>query len=378
MGDPDRKADYYQKVDEFFRAAVRGDTVTVLDLLRLGIDPNTQTPGGSYALLMASRNGDIETMRVLLEHGEVPNPGGSRGYTALTHAIHRSLRPHPDRPGVTDAEPLRLLREAGARPNLIDAVLLNDVELVRAFLDAGGDVNEGEDSYNGPLLQEAAEIGHVEMVDFLLARGANIEATDDICQRPLMVAAARGQFDVVKLLLDRGAEIDAGYESNMSALSTAAMNGYRDVAELLIARALDGVFDALILGDANLAMVLLVEEIRARAWDDEDDKTVRPSDVNMINHWGTRVAMQAVRGGEREIVEFILDHGAVHLEKWRDQHSLLAEASKQGHDDLVRLLIDRGADLDAIGKDGLTALEWATREGREDIAVLLKNAREGR
>ena len=78
-------------------------------------------PGRSTALLLATRNGDTDTMRVLLEHGADPNPDGSIHYTALTHAIHRSQRRGTS--GEPDSRTMALLLAAGVRYNLIDAVL---------------------------------------------------------------------------------------------------------------------------------------------------------------------------------------------------------------------------------------------------------------
>jgi ankyrin repeat protein len=152
------------------------------------------------------RNGHIATVELLLKHGAHPNPDGCRGYTALTHAIHRSLRQSPCDTGEPASKLLQLLLAAGARYNLVDAVLVNDLELVRSFLDGEGDPNEGEGSYNGPLLMEAARYGHVEVVELLLDYGADTEAMDDLNQTALEVAAEYGQREVASRLIDGGAK----------------------------------------------------------------------------------------------------------------------------------------------------------------------------
>ena len=347
-------------IGELLQAADRGDTAVVLDLLASGVDVNAHSEGESTALLMAVRNGHIETIRVLLEHGAHPNPDDSRGYTALTHAILRSLprRWHPA--WVPDPEPLKLLKAAGARYNLIDAVLSNDLELVRSRLDEGGDPNEGEGSYSGPLLMEAAECGHVEMVDLLLDRGARIEATDDICRTSLHCAAQKGQTEVVIRLLDLGADLDA--VNSTSALGHAAIGGHHDLVSVLMSRgAKRGIVDALALNDQTILVSLLDEKLR------------EGSDIDWITDGRYRIALLAAGLGNAAIVRLLLDRGAAHLRKF-DDHSLLAEASKHGHVEVVRLLIDRGADLHAVGEDGLTPLDWAIREGRDETAALLRLA----
>jgi ankyrin repeat protein len=361
-------------IGELLLAADRGDTDLVIDLLASGLSPDARAMGGAPPLLMAVRNGHVETVRVLLEHGAHPNPDDCRSYTALTHAIHRSLREQ-------GSGPLELLLAAGARYNLIDAVLANDIELVRKFLDEGGDVNEGEWSYNGPLLMEAAQYGHVEMVDLLLDRGAGIEAEDDLNQTALMVAAEYNQLGVVRRLLDRGAEVNAGYRSKQTALSKAAIEGHRDLVVFLLARGARWSFlDALIQGDAALFRTLLDEEVLAQAQDNEpeDDHSFEEPDptakVDYVFGHLKRIAMEAVARGNLEIVRFLLDRGASHFLDWQDHHSLIAEASKHGHVEVARLLLARGADLHAIGWDGLTPLAWAIKEGRSEVVDLLKLA----
>jgi ankyrin repeat protein len=361
-------------IGELLLAADRGDTDLVIDLLTSGLSPDARAMGGAPPVLMAVRNGHVETVRVLLEHGAHPNPDDSRGYTALTHAIHRSLRE-------LGSGPLELLLAAGARYNLIDAVLAKNIELVRKFLDEGGDVNEGEWSYNGPLLMEAARYGHVEVVDLLLDRGAKIEATDDLNQTALMAAAEYGQSDVVRLLLDRGAEVNAGYRDGRTALSKASIEGHRELVAYLLGRGARWTFmDALAQGDAALFRTLLDEEILAQAQDNgpEDDNSFDEPDptakVDYVSGNLQRIAMEAVGRGNLEIIRFLLDRGASHFLDWRDHHSLLAEASKHGHVEVARLLLARGADLHEIGWDGLTPLAWAIKEGRSEVVDLLKLA----
>jgi ankyrin repeat protein len=374
--------DHIQSMGELLMAADRGDTPAVAKLLGSGICPDARAAGGAPPLLMAVRNGHIATVELLLEHGAHPNPDGSRGYTALTHAIHRSLRQSRcDTGEPASTRPLELLLAAGARYNLIDAVLANDRDLVRAFLDEGGDPNEGEGSYNGPLLMEAARYGHVEMVDLLLDRGASIEAEDDLNQTALMEAARNNQLGVVRRLLDRGAEINAGYGSRMTALSNAAKERHSDlVAYLLMRGARWTLMDAFAQGDVALFVALLDEEILADVEHDEpeeedrSDDPDRPARVDLVTGKLERIAMEAVGRGNLEIVRLLLDRGASHFLDWRDHHSLIAEASKHGHVEVARLLIDHGADLHAIGWDGLTPLAWAKKEGRSDIVDLLKHA----
>jgi len=353
------------KIDRWLDAAGAGDTAAVIDDLSCGMDVNA---GCEYtnttALMMAVRGGHVEMVRLLLARGADLSPENSLGYTAITYAVLRSRtwdgcwdNPQPD-PG-----PLEILLAAGGQYRLREAVLLNDVELARTRLDQGADADTGEGTYDGPLLKIAAELGYLEIVDLLLDRGANIEATDDLGQRPLLSAARYGRTDVVRRLLDRGADIDAVGWSDESALSNAAVEGHGDLVDLLLSKgARRRVTDALATNDMALFASLLDEELRSCA------------DVDRLSDGRFRLAELAAAWGNVEALSLLLDRGAAHLQDWTDNRSLLAQAAARGHVVAVRLLIDCGADLHATGKDGLTPLALALEAGQDEIAAMLRLA----
>jgi uncharacterized protein len=71
-----------------------------------------------------------------------------------------------------------------------------DMVAVKLFLDAGMDINEG----GGAALGLAAGRGKLEMVKFLLSRGAKPTANS------LQYTRTRGHKDIEKLLIDAGAK----------------------------------------------------------------------------------------------------------------------------------------------------------------------------
>lgn len=84
------------------------------------------------------------------------------------------------------------------------AVLNNDIETVRKFLDDGFDVNaQDENGITGLLI--AAYSGHIEMVRLLLACDG-IDLEGDYAETPLVKAAQEGLWDIVDLLIAKGAD----------------------------------------------------------------------------------------------------------------------------------------------------------------------------
>ena len=84
----------------------------------------------------------------------------------------------------------------------------NEVCLTSA-LDQGWDIEDKEDRYGKTALIIAAEIGRTSIVRLLLARGANVEATDQWLETALHYASMNGNYEIVKMLIAAGADPEA-------------------------------------------------------------------------------------------------------------------------------------------------------------------------
>ncbi|MFO0744800.1 MAG: ankyrin repeat domain-containing protein [Myxococcota bacterium] len=85
-------------------------------------------------------------------------------------------------------------------------VLPEDLDALRAALDAGVDPNAGDEN-DTPYLSRFAAFGLVEQVRLLLERGAEPCPPDGAT---LVVALMRGQLEVAELLVQHGASVDHG------------------------------------------------------------------------------------------------------------------------------------------------------------------------
>jgi ankyrin repeat protein len=83
-------------------------------------------------------------------------------------------------------------------------------------------------------LIKAAGRGDFPEVKRLLAKGADVNAKDDLGMTALILASGLGHREVVQLLLDKGADVNTMSKTNRTALGDASMNGRKEIREMLI------------------------------------------------------------------------------------------------------------------------------------------------
>jgi ankyrin repeat protein len=83
----------------------------------------------------------------------------------------------------------------------------------------------------------ASQLGQIEIVDYLLQNGAQVDRTDLESKTALhySVESRADNVDVVEMLVPRYTRIDGADECGNTALHYAAMNGHYESAKTLIA-----------------------------------------------------------------------------------------------------------------------------------------------
>ncbi|KAH8670349.1 ankyrin repeat-containing domain protein [Tricladium varicosporioides] len=84
-------------------------------------------------------------------------------------------------------------------------------------------------------LHHASARGHVEVVRFLLEKGAELELKDTAYgQTPLLWAVEKGHEATVQLLLEKSANTEIKNRGGCNSLQLAVFKGYRGVEQLLV------------------------------------------------------------------------------------------------------------------------------------------------
>ena len=220
----------HEGVTPLMHAATLGDARMVQLLLDAGADVNLSSGAGATALMRAA--GDQEKARLLLASGAEVNARSEMGRTPLLIAATFA----------GNVESVRLLLNAGATVTdqdqfgetcLTSAAKRGDAEMVEELIAAGADGTAG----GRPPLVWAAEEGNVATLRSLLAHGAGQKRPH--LNFALSSAAARGPNGAVRLLLDEGANPNiaspiAGYTPLMWAAYSENVSA--DTVELLLAK----------------------------------------------------------------------------------------------------------------------------------------------
>lgn len=386
----------------------KGDHTNMQNLLRKTPDAIfTTSPSGESPLHIASRKGDMKALSYLIRKGANKNGDNARDQTPLhlavlgrhTEAVRFLVAKGADTeagdlnekiplafatPGseiewiLTVGSGLKDRNEAGrdALGNFID---VGDIRIVSALLDQGVDPNGDEsiDGVRGRPLFDAISREHMDIVDLLLHRGADVEARSYRGGTALNYVAELHPFgdDCVKLivkLLDFGADINAANEWEFTALHEVVSHGYEDIAKVLIEKG--AALDMVTLNEENLLTTAACAGKHAR---DPRLGIVKmllkagcASHINGANAWGDTALHRACMWGNRETVATLIEHGAdVNVVASASGWTPLMVACRFGHPEqlkLIKILLEAGADLTCIGNDGNSAADLAKLSGMNE------------
>ena len=134
---------------------------------------------------------------------------------------------------------LLLLTVHGIAADIHDAALKGDLERVKALLDKEPHLVNAPGGNGKFPLHWAAQGGHVEIVEFLIERGAVVNSKNVADETPLHYAAALGHSEVVRFLIEKGASLTPKTIFGETPLHYSADFGQYESVQLLIEKGTD-------------------------------------------------------------------------------------------------------------------------------------------
>ena len=342
---------YYRGGGNPLHSAVRDGYVNrVKQLLDAGFEADEQS------LSIASSQGNVRTVRLLLEAGAPPT--GSM-YVALDGGHAEVVSLLLEAGGPADLT-IRYRQSRDSRSLLEIAAAKGYADIVRRLLEGGAPVDMRA-PYQETALHGAALYGQLDVVRVLLEWGADVNAQDK--QTALHAAAIHGDEEVVRILLQAGASPDAlTSASRETPLYFAAANGHENVVSLLLETGVSVDFPE------RFSRNPMHAAVRAR-----DSEIVRQlleagAAANLTDNKGRLPIQLAASHGSAEITALLLKAGVP------ADMSALVTAADLGHADVARLLMDAGASVLGQDRGRNTMLHYAARAGHAEVVNLFLSA----
>lgn len=347
-------------------ASQNGSAAMVRRLLQAGANPNLALLAGETPVMVASRSGKPDVVELLIAKGANVNARGARGQTALMWAVAQK---HP--------EAVKVLIARGADIHARSAVWSQVMAVPpHGLLEYNRDIPHGGDT----ALMFAARGGDLASAGILVAAGANVNDKDAWGVGALVLAAHSGFGELVEFLLAKGADPNSA-EAGFTALHEAILRRDEKMAAALLDRG----------ADPNAPLRTWTPTRRS-----SDDFNFEPALVGASPFW------LAARFIEPNVMRLLVKHGADPLfihradyaregsstQRRREAATALMAATGMGGGtnawvqpdrsqrealtlEAVKLAVELGVDVNAANTDGRTALDAARALKFETVVKFL-------
>ena len=287
------------------------------------------------------------------------------------------------------------------KTRLMYAAIRGDARRARWLLARGAKVNARASFYYETALYYASAHGNHEVVEVLLAHGANPNLVQNYLDSPLRAACGGGYQQVVQLLLYAGADPNYTRNFGLTPLTHACSQGNLGIIELLLSHGarindLDPcgwtalMYSVLNNSDSYLLLLDRGADINATSTGGENAlciacKNKCNSKIETLIQRGAYMGGLTVAGCPLIIyiaqfnthaLRLFIEYGAdVNTRYERTWHTPLIQACIEGNVEAVEILLHHGADMHARARGGMTPLLLACNYGHAYITFLLLSRR---
>lgn len=239
------------------------------------------------------------------------------------------------------------------------------LEMVKYLVEKGADVNERHLLDYWTALMFASGADHLNIVKYLVEHGAELDLQDARGYTALMWA--RGHFDIIKYLVEKGADVTLrDSNSGWTILVSSIVAGDMGTMKYLIER------------ETNLPTKKGILSYFTKFWE-----TPVPNSFNYRHEYGNTTLMFAVTYDRPQIAKFLIDHiyqvskrEYLNVEDSRGQTALMMTATETTRDrneklELAKILVEAGAPINYRNRFGETALVLASKNEHANIVKYL-------
>ena len=177
-------------------------------------------------------------------------------------------------------------------------------------------------------LHFAAASGHIHVIEWLVARGVDINQTNSSGETPAYVAAGNGCLAVLRWMSEHGSDLNISDSDDDLPLSNAALNGHLETMKWLVSQG---------------------------------------QNVDSANDHGITAIMHAAANGHLDCVQWLASQGALIDRQDNTGKTALIYAVRGAHLDTARWLVSQGCKIDDRDKVDRTLLSYAAEGGSVEI-----------
>lgn len=310
------------------------------------------------ALCYAAAAGCATAVVMLLEHGARLDSDDPEADTALSLAASKSHRATVMSLLAQGAKFLTAKERSAGESFLLDTTKCGDIACLERLIDGGlGLVIRGGYERRTPLHLAAAN-GQIQMVNWLLAHGVEINVQDNSRNTAMHLALSNSYPIIAASLLRQGANLAQPNLKGYTPLLSAVARGNISSLEWLCKQG--RLVDQTAEGDTALHIAVIYNQFAVVVW-----LLKQAVDFNVPNFAGERAVDLALGARQRPILFALIQAGA----RFVGEHAqacagkMLVEAAGAGDHPLADCLFQGGASLGECDNKGNTALHLAAQEG---------------
>ncbi|MDH5682151.1 MAG: ankyrin repeat domain-containing protein [Spirochaetota bacterium] len=347
--------------EDLHKAVQAGDLRKVKELVAQGADIQAKDRVGYTVLQKAADQKKWEIVKYLISKGADLDAKDRNDVSArlrLNWALSQAL-------GAGNLTKMKKLVALGADVNhkwgsdplLYHAFSDGRMDIVKYLLEKGANINAKSYLYRQTVLHVAARGGNLKMVKYLIKRGADLNAKDNFGRSVLHDAVHGGNLKIVNHLIDKGLDVNArAWRNGQTILAEAVTTGNLKLVKLLISKGADIHYAKI--GKSN--RTILHVAARTMALDIVKYLIKKGIDINAKDSAGyTALLVAADYGHKPEIVEYLIKKGADINAQDNEGYSALHITVFKRNIAIIKLLTNEGADVNIISKRGSTPLDLA-------------------
>ncbi len=341
-------------------AAMHGCTTIVKLLLDAGANKDYQGSSGWTPLHRAVSSRRTEVVKLLLNAGANIKLKNNKNQTPLDMARERKR-----------TEIIKLLTPL---KNIHEAVRAGRLWEVKRFIDQGQNI-EIKDHQGNSALMMAVQHGHIDIVYFLLEKGASRSLKNNKNQTPLDIAREKNHTEIIALLRSTTRSLRAMFEGKLREIQKVKVSKRRLITGFAPFGPTVGASTTptATLSSEKSATKTIFDAVKAGSLEEVKRHLRTGVDID-IRYKGNRYSLLhvAAGAGQLELVRFLIDSGLdKDLQDNHYQSTPLHQAAYNGHHELVKFLLSKGVKLNVGNNFASRPLHHAADHGHVEVAKLL-------